>query len=298
MHGWYGRTVVAVVATMLGTAALAQDVEEVIVTGSRIARPNLESAVPVTTVSGEELFQTGNTAMGDLLNDLPSMRTTIGQANSGRFLGTTGLNLLDLRGLGTQRTLVLVNGRRHVGGDILSNAVSPDVNTFPTDLVERIDVVTGGNSAIYGSDAIAGVVNFVLKRDFEGLQMRAQGGQSSKGDADSYYASVLAGSNFAENRGNIAVNFEYAKQQAFFASARSNLHKQRAFVVGDTDPPDAPNGSDGIPDRTFYPDVRFATLTNGGSLLLAPAAASDLAPSRVQLLVRIPAGWFARAANR
>jgi outer membrane receptor protein involved in Fe transport len=167
--------------------------EEVIVTGSRIARPNLESTVPVTTVTAEELFQTGGTSIGDLLNDLPALRSTFSQSNSSRFLGTTGLNLLDLRGLGTQRTLVLVNGRRHVGSDILNNAVSPDTNTFPTDLIESVDVVTGGNSAVYGSDAIAGVVNFILKKDFEGLQVRGQGGISDEGDAGNYYASVLWG---------------------------------------------------------------------------------------------------------
>ncbi|MFW2618760.1 TonB-dependent receptor plug domain-containing protein, partial [Klebsiella pneumoniae] len=80
-----------------------------------------------------------------------------------RFLGTGGLNLIDLYGLGTQRTLVLVNGRRHVASDILNNAVSTDINTLPTDLIDRVDLVTGGSSAVYGSDAVAGVVNFVLK---------------------------------------------------------------------------------------------------------------------------------------
>ena len=118
-------------ASLASTLVLAQEekkaeektMEEVIVTGSRIARPNLESTVPVTTVTAEELFQTGGTSIGDLLNDLPALRSTFSQSNSSRFLGTTGLNLLDLRGLGTQRTLVLVNGRRHVGSDILNNAV-------------------------------------------------------------------------------------------------------------------------------------------------------------------------------
>ncbi len=261
---------IGVAAALLASSAMAQQgptLDEVIVTGSRIARPNLESPVPITTVSGEELYKTGNTAMGDLLNELPSLRSTFGQSNSSRFLGTTGLNLLDLRGLGTQRTLVLVNGRRHVGSDILNNAVSPDVNTFPTDLVERIDVVTGGNSAVYGSDAIAGVVNFVLKKDFEGMHFRAQGGNSSEGDSGDYYASLLAGTNFLDDRGNIAVNVEYARQEAFFASDRPHLRKQSSFVVQDTDP----EGSDGVPDRLFYRDVRSATIANGGSLLLAPA---------------------------
>jgi outer membrane receptor protein involved in Fe transport len=246
--------------------------EEVVVTGSRIARPNLESAVPVTTVTAEELFETGSTSVGDLLNDLPSLRSTFSQSNSSRFLGTTGLNLLDLRGLGTQRTLVLVNGRRHVGGDILNNAVSPDTNTFPTDLVERIDVVTGGNSAVYGSDAIAGVVNFVLKKDFQGLQFRGQGGESSNGDGGNYYASVLAGTNFMDDRGNIAANFEYAKQNPIFASDRDNLIHQGTFVITDTDPVGSPNGSDGVPDRLYYHDVKSTTFNNAGNILVAPMA--------------------------
>ena len=99
--------------------------DAIVVTGSRIRRPNLESTVPVTTVDGAEFFETGRTSVGDTLNELPALRSTFSQSNSTRFLGTAGLNLLDLRGLGTQRTLVLVNGRRHVGGDILSNSVSP-----------------------------------------------------------------------------------------------------------------------------------------------------------------------------
>jgi outer membrane receptor protein involved in Fe transport len=258
-------------ATFATSLVYAQDtppaddktMDEVIVTGSRIARPNLESAVPVTTVTSAELFETGSTSVGDLLNDLPSLRTTFGQNNSSRFLGTTGLNLLDLRGLGTQRTLVLVNGRRHVASDILGNAVSPDTNTFPTDMIERIDVVTGGNSAVYGSDAIAGVVNFILKKDVEGVSFRGQGGQSSEGDAGDYYGSILAGTNFWDDRGNIAFNFEYAKQEPFFASDRDNLTKQGLFVVTDTDP----SGADDTVDRLYYHDVRSVTIANGGSIL-------------------------------
>ncbi|MBO9696612.1 MAG: TonB-dependent receptor [Sphingopyxis sp.] len=239
----------------------------IVVTGSRIRRPNLESTVPITSVSGEEFFQTGKTSVGDVLNELPALRSTFSQSNSSRFLGTAGLNLLDLRGLGTQRTLVLQNGRRHVAGDILSNAVSPDVNTIPTDLIERVDIVTGGNSAIYGSDAIAGVVNFILKDNYEGVQLRAQGGSSKYGDAGSYYVSALAGTNFADDRGNIAVNFEYAHQEDFYASGRPNTRNSQNFVQVDTDPASAVNGSDGNPDRLFYKDIRSALYSNGGTFL-------------------------------
>ncbi|WP_419816066.1 TonB-dependent receptor domain-containing protein [Glacieibacterium sp.] len=240
--------------------------ETIVVTGSRIRRPNLQSTVPVTSVSGQEFFETGSVAIGDTLNQLPALRSTFSQANSTRFLGTTGLNLLDLRGLGTARTLVLVNGRRHVGSDILNNAVSPDTNTIPTDLIERVDVVTGGNSAVYGSDAVAGVVNFVLKNNFDGLQVRGQSGISTYGDAGARYASVLAGKNFADGRGNIAVNLEYARQDRFSASDRPNLRTTSAFVVVDTDPASAVNGADGTPDRQFFRDIRSATIAPGGQL--------------------------------
>src|SRR5690349_6360331 len=95
--------------------------EAIVVTGSRIRRPNLESSVPISSISGDEFFQTGKTSVGAVLDELPALRSTFSQSYSSRFLGAAGLNLLDLRGLGTQRTLVLQNGRRHIAGDILSN---------------------------------------------------------------------------------------------------------------------------------------------------------------------------------
>jgi outer membrane receptor protein involved in Fe transport len=234
------------------------------VTGSRIRRPNLESALPVTSVSGDAFFETGNVSVGDTLNDLPALRSTFSQANSTRFLGTAGLNLLDLRGLGTVRTLVLQNGRRLPGGDVLNSGVSPDVNTIPTDLVERVDVVTGGNSAVYGSDAIAGVVNFILRDDYEGLQVRGQGGISKYGDATNYFVSGLWGTNFADGRGNVAINGEYSHQSQYFGAGRPFIASQDAFLVVDSDPASAANGSDGIPDRLFFRDIRSASLTNTG----------------------------------
>ncbi|KAK0340058.1 hypothetical protein LTR94_032059, partial [Friedmanniomyces endolithicus] len=174
-------------ATVGDEQATTDPAEEIVVTGSRIRRPNLEANAPITTISGEQFFETGQLSVGDTLNELPQLRSTFSQQNSTRFLGTRGLNLLDLYGLGTQRTLVLVNGRRHVGSDVLSNGVSPDTNTFPTDLIERVDVMTGGASSVYGSDAIAGVVNFVLKQDYEGVQVRGQNGASKYGDAGNRY---------------------------------------------------------------------------------------------------------------
>ena len=241
----------------------------IVVTGSRINAPNLTSAVPITSVSGQQFYETGKVSIGDVLNNLPSIRSTFSEQNATRFLSTAGLNLVDLRGLGTQRTLVLVNGRRQVGADILNNAVSPDINTIPTDLIDRTDIITGGASAVYGSDAIAGVINFVLKQHYDGIEARAQGGVSRYGDAGSYRGSILAGKNFSEGRGNIAINGEYTRQEAFYGADRPNLSSNNTFVTIDTDPSGSANGSDGVPDRTFLHDIRSTTLANGGLVSFA-----------------------------
>ncbi|QMW22417.1 TonB-dependent receptor domain-containing protein [Sandaracinobacteroides saxicola] len=244
--------------------AVEDPADTIVVTGSRIARPNTDTPVPIVAINAQQLTETGKVSIGDVLNDLPSLRSTYSQANSTRFLGTAGLNLLDLRGLGTQRTLVLLDGRRHVASDILNNAVSPDINIFPTDLIERVEIITGGSSAVYGSDAIAGVVNFILKRNFEGVELRGLGGISGYGDAGTYRISGTAGTNFADGRGNVAVNLEYTRQQDYFGSERPNLRQNDGFLTVDTDPAGTPNGSDGNPDRTFFQDIRSATLGNTG----------------------------------
>ena len=240
----------------------ASDNGDVVITGSRIRRPNLDSGAPITTVSGAEFFQTGKISVGDILNELPQLATTFSQQQSTRFLGTRGLNLIDLRNLGTQRTLVLVNGRRHVAGDVLNSGVSPDINTLPTDLIESVDVLTGYGSAVYGSDAIAGAVNFKLKQDFQGFQVRGQSGVSQYGDGGNQYVSALAGTNFAEGRGNIAVNLEYAHQGDYFASGRPKLRQANGLVVVDSDT--GATSSDGNPDRVYLKDIRSSTISLGG----------------------------------
>ena len=247
-----------------GNGVCDGDEGAIVVTGSRIARPNLTSGVPIATVQGEALVESGRVSIGDTLNELPQLRSTLGQQNSTRFLGTAGLNLLDLRGLGPSRTLVLLNGRRHVGSDILYNGVSPDTNTFPSDLLERVDVVTGANSAVYGSDALAGVVNFILKRNYEGIQVRGQAGISRYNDAGSYFISGTAGQNFADGRGNIAINLEYARQNDYYGGQRPFIRTTSGFRTVDRDPAGTPNGSDGVPDTIFFRDLRSATYSNTG----------------------------------
>ena len=248
---------------------------EVIVTGSRIRRPNLESTVPITSISGESLIKGADTNIGDQLNELPQLRSTFSQQNPGLGIGIAGLNLLDLRGLGTVRTLVLVNGRRHVAADILNNAVSPDVNSIPNDLIERVDIVTGGNSAIYGSDAIAGVVNFILRRDFDGIQVRGQTGSSTRGFADDHYVSAMVGKNFADDRANLTLHGEFAKQDRVFGSQLPWLRQVNGQIVTDVDSTGLPEGSDGFPDATFQRDIRSASINRFG---LVPITQPGTAP--------------------
>ena len=238
----------------------------IVVTGSRIRRPNLESAVPITSVQGEQFFQRGNTDIGDALNDLPQLRSTFAQQNPGLGIGIAGLNLLDLRGLGPKRTLVLVNGRRHVAADILSSASVPDVNTIPADLIDRVDIVTGANSSVYGSDAVAGVVNFILKRDYNGLQLRAQGSEDGAGFGRTYYGSVLWGHNFAGGRGNITLHGEYNHENRVFASEVPWMQHNNGFATIDVDAglPASLHNNDGYFDRTFVNDIRSSTIHRFG----------------------------------
>ena len=249
----------------------ASQSQAIVVTGSRIARPNIDTSVPVTSVAVTELTDTGNLSLGDALNQLPSLRSTYSQANSTRFIGTAGLNLIDLRGLGTARTLVLVNGRRHVTSTPGSYAV--DVNTIPTQLLERVDVVTGGNSAIYGSDAVSGVVNFVLKRDYEGLEIRGQAGISDRGDRDSQLISGIFGTNFAGGRGNIAISGEYARSEQLLFNDRDEQTGAYSGIPGyflAEFSADETGAGDGIPDQRFFginsPGNRFGIISLGGTV--------------------------------
>lgn len=163
---------------LLAQPAMAQDADEgadeapaasIVVTGSRIKQPNLESASPITVVSAAEIAQTGTTRVEDLVNSLPQVFAGQGSNVSN---GATGTATLNLRGLGSERTLVLLNGRRLVPGDPTTSA--PDINVIPAALIKRVDVLTGGASSVYGADAVSGVVNFVLDTEFEGFKLDTQ----------------------------------------------------------------------------------------------------------------------------
>lgn len=216
--------------------------EVIIVTGSRIARPELAAPTPISVVDAAAIERAGQTNISETLRRQPIFSTGVSGGNTNFSVSGNGLNLLDLRGLGTDRTLVLINGKRVVGGSGGSAAV--DINMIPTDLVERVETITGGSSALYGSEAMAGVVNFILKDRFTGLELRAQNGISSRGDSNKYRLSATVGTDFAGGAGNVWVNGVYdvdegllSRNRSFSANdffGRSSFAPQGAFNLNGT----------------------------------------------------------------
>jgi outer membrane receptor protein involved in Fe transport len=196
------------------------DVEEVIVTGSRIVRQdNVSSPTPMLSLGEDQIELTGSVNVYDILSELPQAGEGTSRGNTNFTVGSSGLQTVNLRGLGSGRTLTLVNGRRWVGGVPGTGIV--DLNSIPTDLIERLEVITGGASAVYGSDAVAGVVNVILKDSFEGISIEAMKGGYDAGDGDTSMTSITFGGNFADGRGNAVVNFRVDEQGRVMARDRT-----------------------------------------------------------------------------
>ncbi len=222
--------------------------EEVVVTGSRIKRGNLNTPTPVTVLDSDALKVSGTNNIADLLREVPSVGLSGLSSQNGNFnIQNSGLNTINLRNLGEARTLILVNGRRYVSGVPGSSAV--DMNTIPTDLIDRVEVITGGASAVYGSDAVAGVVNFILKQDFEGVTVDGQYGVSGKGDADKYKATLTMGGNFDEDKGNAVLHFAYNKE-AGLKSERRGIKDEWYDITDNT--LYSPNHSSYVPQGRFF----------------------------------------------
>ncbi|MHA6287772.1 TonB-dependent receptor domain-containing protein [Maricaulis sp. CAU 1757] len=222
----------AVSAFCLAPTALAQTTSEadtedtIVVTGSRIQRDsNLTAPIPVQAVSDDDVTLSGDVNIVDVVNDLPALIGSNSTADNSGAQGTLGAATLNLRNLGTDRTLVLVDGRRHVAGQAGTAAV--DVNTIPAALVQRVEVSTGGASAVYGADAVSGVVNFIMKDDFEGVDVRTQYNMSDEGDAARGLVSVTLGRNFDNDRGNATVNFTYENSDNLRQGDRSHTRGDR-----------------------------------------------------------------------
>jgi len=188
--------------------------EAIVVTGSRIARSGFDQPTPVTVLGAEFMERQAVVSVANALNDLPSFRPQATPTTNAIFTNNIGASTADLRGLGANRTLVLINGRRvvpsTVQGGSFANAGSVDLNMIPTSLVERAEVVTGGASAAYGSDAVAGVVNILLDTRLQGLKGSAQYGINDIGDGKEYMLSLAGGTSFAGGRGHIVAGVEYS----------------------------------------------------------------------------------------
>lgn len=263
--------------TMLCATAHAQDTtpqaaedagpgDAIIVTGSRIARPELDLPNPVTVVTSKDITDAGTTNLTDYLKTIPALVNSADsfQASGDRVpLNATGLNLLNLRNLGTSRTLVLIDGRRQVAAREGTQAV--DINTIPKDLIERVEVLTGGASAIYGADGVSGVVNFIQKKDFEGLTGHVQAGLSSRGDAAQRLIAITAGHTFSEGRGNFALAWEHSEEDRLKASQRDYLSGENA--VGFYLNPEE-NPGDGSPYYQYVPlkNVRYNNSSRYGAV--------------------------------
>ena len=287
----------SLLASTAATTALAQSVEpgaapdEIVVTGSRIAQdPNIISSTPVQSLDDEAILLSGEINLSEIVNDIPALISSTSTENS-----DSGGASLNLRGLGGVRTLTLVNGRRHVPGFRGTSAV--DIGSIPRALVERVEVTTGGASAIYGADAVTGVVNFVLKDDFEGIEANLQGGISTEWDAENVAFDITAGKNFANGRGNATLSVSVVEDTGLVNGDRDfSRDNNIAFNVANPDlrlqardfGPDTPNLSAlGIGTLISGIDTTGLNLTAAEQAIIARI---NGAPSRI--IARDPRVWL------
>jgi outer membrane receptor protein involved in Fe transport len=244
----------------------ATQVEEIVVTGSRIRRDPTTAPTPLIQVSRETLLTTGQNTVIDYLATIPAlMNSQVPSDTTAGVLNAGGLSLPNLRSLGTGRTLTLVDGRRHVGSP--QGTLSVDVDTIPRLLIESVEIVTGGAASVYGADAVSGVLNFKLRKDFEGLEIDARWAQLNDGGQDSERISVLAGKNFFDDRLNVYAFGEYERLDEVLAEDIDWLGEAWGLVTRDTDP--AAQQYDGIMDTQLYSGRRSLQIMKWGQVTLA-----------------------------
>lgn len=244
-----------------GTSAPQDEPAEIVVTGSRIARGAYDQPTPVASFDAEKIEQSGFSNVSDILMRSPEVGVGLGQANS-YYNADAGAAFVNLRGLGTNRTLVLVNGRRRVSGTQLSSAV--DLSTIPANMIGKMEVITGGAAAVYGADAVTGVVNVTLKDNVEGLELSGRSGISSRGDAGSYTLGAILGGKIAEDRGSFIIGASYNKEALLRANERSFGRKQ-VTLIGN---PANTGPADGIFNNISVTDYRYPNTSYGGAFMI------------------------------
>jgi len=219
----------ALVITPQVSTAQDEAVEEIIVTGSHIRKDTFTSSSPISLVDAAAIEGVGATNVGDLIARVPAVVAAVdGSSANVNEPSNSGISTTALRNMGSSRTLVLVNGRRYVSGAGAGAGYGVDLNTLPTTMIERVEVLTGAQSAAYGSDAVAGVVNIITKTDFEGVQLHAQMGQSSESDRDRADIDLTVGHNFAD--GNVWFSFGYSDDEGLLSRDRDNSRYSRRSI--------------------------------------------------------------------
>jgi len=264
----------------------SDQLEEIVVTGSRIARAGFKAPTPTTVVGADQLQITSASNVGQALNqEVPALTPSLTPTSSTRSSQNAGGNFLDLRNLGANRTLVLVDSSRFVP---TTSVGTIDTNVIPSTLIERVDVVTGGASAAYGSDAVAGVVNIILKKDLNGFEGRVQGGLSQLGDNASRDVSLAWGAPFAGGRGHVEIAGEYEDDDGITnVSSRSWARGQYGLIAN----PDFTVGN-GQPQQLIVPNTQLGIATAGGLILSGPARGTQFLPdgTTAPLVFGKPAG--------
>ena len=259
----------------------AAEGSDIVVTGSRIARAGFSAPSPVTVIGNDRLLNSAASTVGDAIQQLPSVLPSTSATTAGVTIGAGGYRTINLRGLGAPRTLVLVDGRRFVAS---TSEGTVDTNLIPSILVQSVEVVTGGASAAYGSDAVAGVVNFKLNNKLEGIRLNVQGGLSQDGDDRDLLFSAAAGTSFADGRGHVIFGAEYADNNGIGNCYRVTMPNRRFCqeewqVLSNTTP-----GVNGYPAFFVTDNVHTGLLAQGGVINSGPLrgnqfnAAGELTP--------------------
>jgi outer membrane receptor protein involved in Fe transport len=251
-----------------GAEAAASEVDEIVVTGSRIRRAETTTEAPVTVLDAQAIVDRGFIQAGQALNELTANMPQFALAAGNGAAAGNGQQFPNLFGLGAGRTLTLVNGRRFVTSSSGLGDRVVDTNIIPTGLIRQVDIAQAGGAAVYGSDAIAGVVNYILRDDFEGLELDAQYGISSRDDYPTQSLRATAGRNFLDDRANVAVAAEWSKTRPLYDydRPRSNLARVTISNAANT------SNSDGIPAVRENLNTRFTSFNQNG-LLFSPAPA-------------------------
>lgn len=271
------------------------EVAEIVVTGSRIRRSPVNAPTPLIQVTQEELLSTGQTSVIDYLATLPALQnSTVPSDTTGSSLNTGGLSLANLRSLGANRTLTLVDGRRHIGSS--GGELSVDVDTIPRLLIQNVEIITGGASSVYGADAVSGVLNFILRKDFEGLEIDANYGQINQGGEATRRISGLIGKNFLDDRLNLYAHAEYEKIDNVDSLDIDWIRRAPIRLAIDADPTTRPY--DGRLDADVFFGVNRLDIVPWGQTTLANLIQpSDLTNPNIPFQNCLPGGSFSYAAN-